>query len=390
MKTLLGKSSNYLNLYSNAMKIANFCWALWIGLLLFSCGKKVVVETAAPEVPVTSVLIRDVPLTQEYVGQTLGGTDIQIRARVQGFLTGIHFREGSAVKKGQLLYTIDPLPYQAKLDQARGQLASAEAQLAKAKSDLDRIIPLAAINAVSQRDLVAAQAQYDAAVGGEEAAKGMVKNAEIELGYASIYSPIDGIIGISNFEVGDLVGTIQSFNLNTVSSTKTIRVRFSVTEAEYLEFRKRIPDKSKMDWTIEMILSDGSIHPYRGQINLANREIDPSTGTLTMEASIPNPEEDVRPGQFAKVRFTTEVRKAAMMVPLRAVTEMQGTYQVFVVNSENKVEARMVQAGQQYEGYWIIDSGLEPTDKIALLGNAAIRVNSTVTPVQVKADTTNI
>ncbi len=154
------------------MKIANFFGMVLIGLLLFSCRKKQAVETAAPEVPVTSVLIKDVPLTQEYVGQTLGGTDIQIRARVQGFLTGIYFKEGSKVKKGQLLYSIDPLPYQAKLDQAKGQLASAEAQLAKAKSDLDRIKPLAAINAVSQRDLVAAQAQYDAAIGGRRSSQG--------------------------------------------------------------------------------------------------------------------------------------------------------------------------------------------------------------------------
>jgi membrane fusion protein, multidrug efflux system len=371
------------------MRIRSFFGIVLGGLVLFSCKEKAV-ETKAPEVPVVSVLIQDVPLTQEYVGQTLGGTDIQIRARVQGFLTGMYFKEGSYVKKGQLLYSIDPLPYQAKLDQAKGQLATSEAQLAKAKSDLDRIKPLAAINAVSQRDLVAAQAQYDAAVGGLEAAQGGVKNAQIELGYATITSPIEGIIGISNFEVGDLVGTIQSFNLNTVSSTKTVRVRFSVTEAEYLAFRKKIPDQRKMDWTIDMILSDGSVHPHRGQINLANREIDPSTGTLTMEATVPNPEETVRPGQFAKVRFTTEIRKGAMLIPLRAVTELQGTYQVFVVNKENKIEAKMVQAGQQFGEYWIIDSGLEPTDKVALVGNAAIRVNSVVTPITVKADSTHI
>jgi membrane fusion protein (multidrug efflux system) len=159
-----------------------------------------------------------------------------------------------------------------------------------------------------------------------------------------------------------------------------------VTESEYLEFRKRIPDQKKMDWTIDMILSDGSVHPHRGQINLANREIDQSTGTLTLEATVPNPEETVRPGQFAKVRFITEIRKGAMLVPLRAVTEMQGTYQVYVVNPENKVEIKMVQAGQQYGQYWIIDSGLEPADKVALLGNVAIRANSLVVPVPVKAD----
>lgn len=371
------------------MKITKFYGILLSALLLVSCSKKAA-EIVAPEVPVATVLVKDVPLTQEYVGQTLGGTDIQIRARVQGFLTGIHFKEGSAVKKGQLLYTIDPLQYQAKLDQAMGQLAEAEALLAKAKSDLDRIKPLAAINAVSQRDLVAAQAQYDASIGRLEAAQGMVRNARIELGYASITSPIDGIIGISNFEVGDLVGAINSFNLNTVSSTKTIRVRFSVTEAEYLDFRKRIHGRDDINWSIDMILSDGSMHPHKGVINLANREIDPATGTLTMEATVPNPEETVRPGQFAKIRFITEIRKNAMLIPLRAVTELQGTYQVYVINKENKIEVKTVKAGQKYGEYWIIDSGLEVTDRIALIGNSSIRVNSVVTPVPVKADSTTI
>ena len=153
-------------------------------------------------------------------------------------------------------------------------------------------------------------------------------------------------------------------------------MRFSISENEYLDFRNRISGKENVDWTVDMILSDGTVHPQKGKINLANRQIDPSTGTLTLEATFPNPEEIVRPGQFAKVRFTTEIRKGAMLIPLRAVTELQGTYQVYVVNKENKIEARMVEAGQRYGEYWIINSGLESTDKVALIGNAAIKVNS--------------
>jgi membrane fusion protein (multidrug efflux system) len=373
------------------MKLKSLFNLLVCGLLLYSCKNKEQVVATAPEVPVASVLIKDVPLTQEYIGQTLGATDIQIRARVQGFLTGIHFKEGSKVRKGQLLYTIDPLPYQAKVDQAKGQLAQAQAMLVQAKSDLDRIIPLAKINAVSQRDLVAAQGKYDAAVGSNEAAEGFLKNVQIELGYAWITSPIDGIIGISQYEVGDLVGSIGSKYLNTVSETRSVRVRFSVSENEYLDFRKRIGgvDKEKIDWSVDMILSDGSVHPQKGIINLANREIDPATGTLTMEALFPNPEELVRPGQFAKVRFVTELRKGAMMIPQRAVMELQGMYQVFVVTADNKIAVKMVQVGQRYGQFWIINSGLEPTDRIALLGNAAIRPNSVVTPVTVTADSTN-
>jgi len=283
------------------------------------------------------------------------------------------------------------LPYQTKVEQAKGQLAQADAMLVQAKSDLDRIIPLAKINAVSQRDLVAAQGKYDAAVGSREAANGFLKNAQIELGYAWVSSPIDGIIGISQFEIGDLVGSVNSKYLNTVSDTRSVRVRFSISENEYLEFRKRIGGKEResIDWSVDMILSDGTIHPEKGIINLANREIDPATGTLTMEAIFPNPDEVVRPGQFAKVRFITETRKGAMLIPQRAVIELQGIYQVFIVDNENKVTVKMVKAGQRFGEYWIIDSGLEPTDKVALLGNSAIRVNSVVIPVPVKADSTN-
>jgi len=372
------------------MKLKNLSLLAVCGLLLFSCKNKEQAEVKPPEVPVASVLVKDVPIIQEYVGQTLGATHIQIRARVQGFLTSINFKEGSKVRKGQLLYTIDPMPYQAKVDQAKGQLAQAEAVLVQAKSDLDRIIPLAKINAVSQRDLVAAQGKYDAAIGGKAAADGFLKNSQIELGYAWVTSPIDGIIGISQYEIGDLVGSLNSKYLNTVSDTRSVRVRFSISENEYLDFRKRlsVDERKKMDWSVDMILSDGTVHPQKGIINIANREIDPATGTLTMEALFPNPDELVRPGQFAKVRFVTEMRKGAMLIPQRAVTELQGTYQVYVVSSENKIAVKMVQAGQRYGGYWIINSGLEPTDKVAMVGNAAIRANSVVIPVPVQADST--
>jgi membrane fusion protein, multidrug efflux system len=372
------------------MKIRIVLWMFTAGLFLISCKQEKTIEAKAPEVPVVTVKVEDVPLIQEYVGQTLGGTDIQIRARVQGFLTGMFFQEGSAVKKGQLLYTIDPLPYQTTVDQARGQRAEANAMLAKAKSDLDRIKPLAAINAVSQRDLVAAQSAFDAAVAQKESAEAVVRNAEIQLGYCRISSPIDGVIGISQAEVGDLVGTINTFMLNTVSSINDLRVRFSVSELEYLDFRRRIGDRSTVNWEVEMILSDGTVHPQKGKINIANRQIDPSTGTLTLEATFPNPENIVRPGQFARVRFITEIKKGAILIPQRAVTELQGTYQVYLVNKENKIEVKMVQAGQRYGEYWIINSGLEPTDKVALLGNAAIRPGSIITPVPVKSDSTKI
>jgi membrane fusion protein, multidrug efflux system len=186
------------------------------------------------------------------------------------------------------------------------------------------------------------------------------------------------------------VGTVNSRYLNTVSNTITIRVRFSITEGEYLDFRKRVPDRTRVDWSVDMVLSDGSVHPSKGKINLANREIDPTTGTLTLEATFPNPDKLIRPGQFARVRFVIETRKDAMLVPLRAVSELQGTYMVYVINNENKVETKMVQASQRYGEYWIIDSGLELTDRVALIGNIMLKVNTLVTPVPVKPDSTTL
>ncbi len=357
-------------------------------LLVASCKKEQAAQQQAPEVPVASVIQQDVEVTEEFVGQTYGGSDIEIRARVQGWVQQIHFTEGTEVKKGQLLYTIDPLPYQTKADVARGQVAEAEAALVKAKSDLDRIKPLAEMNAVSQRDLVAAQGQYDAAVGRKTAAVSSYENAKIELGYTRMTAPIDGTIGISKADVGDYVGGLNLLVLNTVSSINTMRVRFAISEREYLTFRKRLMAGEKIKTEATLILSDGSIHPEKGQLVVANREIDPATGTLTLEATFPNSSKILRPGQFARVRMTVETLAGALLVPQRAVTEIQGTYQVYVVDKDNKLQIKSVEAGSRFGDNWIISKGLEPTDKVALVGNATLRVNTVITPVAVKAENT--
>ncbi len=361
---------------------------LIILLLVSACKKDAGPQQQSPEVPVTQVLQQRIDLTQDFVGQTYGGSDIEIRARVQGWLLESHFTEGSEVKKGQLLYTIDPLPYQVKVDQARGQLAEADAMLVKSKNDLDRIKPLAEMNAVSQRELVAAQGQYDASVARKKAMTASLENAQIELGYCHITSPIDGTIGISKADAGDFVGGINLLVLNTVSSINSMRVRFSISEREYLTFRKRILAGEKINSEAKLILADGTMHPDAGHLNAANREIDPTTGTLTLEAIFPNKEKILRPGQFARVRMVVETLPNALMVPQRAVTELQGTYQVYVVDKENKLQIKVVDAGARYGENWIIRSGLEPTDRVALVGNAAIRVNSVITPVTAKADST--
>lgn len=355
-------------------------------LTLAACKKEAAQQQQAPEVPVAQVLQQAVDLTEDFVGQTYGGSDIEIRARVQGWVLQRHFTEGAEVKRGQLLYTIDPLPYQTKVDQAKGQLAEAEAMVVKAKNDLDRIKPLAEMNAVSQRELVAAQGQYDAAIARRKAMTATLENAQIELGYCRLTSPIDGTIGISKADVGDFVGGINLLVLNTVSSIQSMRVRFSISEREYLAFRKRILAGEKINADAQLILSDGSLHPQKGQLNAANREIDPTTGTLTLEAVFPNPDRILRPGQFARVRMVVESLPHALLVPQRAVTEIQGTYQVYVVDKDNKLQIKVVEAGSRYGENWIINKGLEPTDRVALVGNAALRVNTVITPVAVKAE----
>jgi membrane fusion protein (multidrug efflux system) len=354
--------------------------------LLASCKQEQAGETKAPEVPVVQVLQQRVDVTQDFVGQTYGGADIEIRARVQGWVLQRHFNEGTEVKKGQLLYTIDPLPYKSKVEQARGDVAEADAQVVKAKNDLDRIKPLAAINAVSQRELVAAQGQYDAAVARRRSMSANLENAQIELGYCEVTSPIDGTIGISKADVGDYVGGINLLILNTVSNINSVRVRFSISEREYLDFRKRLSAGEKINQEVELQLADGSMHPEKGLINVTNREIDPTTGTFTLEAIFPNPGKIIRPGQFGRVRMITETIPNALMVPQRAVTELQGTYQVYVVDKENKLQIKVVEAGDRYGDNWIIRKGLEPTDRVALVGNAALRVNTVITPVDVKSE----
>ena len=363
-----------------------FFLLLW---LLAACSQNQTTQLPPVEVPVANVIQKDIQVTQEFVGQIYGGADIEVRARVQGWITQIHFREGAEVKKGQLLYSIDPLPYKTSVDQARGLLAEADANLVKAKSDLDRIKPLAEMNAVSQRELVAAQGQYDAAAARRKAMAASLENAQIQLGYTQVTAPIDGTIGISRADVGDFVGGVTLFNLNTVSSITGVRVRFAIAEREYLSFRKRILTGEKINPEAELILSDNSIHPQKGQLALADRQIDPTTGTLTLEAVFPNPDKILRPGQFARVRLVVETLPGALLIPQRAVTELQGTYQVFVVDPENKLQIKVVEAGSRYGTQWIIRKGLEPADRVALVGNAALRVNTVITPVPVKADSTN-
>lgn len=365
-------------------KTITFLLVLPVFLLFSACGKKEAPVQAALEVPVTSVLQQDVRLESEYTGQTYGQSDIQINPRVDGTILSLNFKEGNLVSKGELLYTIDPLPYQAKVNQAAGALAEAQAGMARAKSDLDMIAPLAKINAVSQRELVAAQAAYDASKAKIEAAQASLDNAKIELGYCRITAPISGLIGISKVRVGDYVRPGALSVLNTISDLGDMRVRFTISEQEYLrivrEINKEGSDLKGAGQSISLKLSDGSIYQHTGKLSFTDRQIDPTTGAMTLEAAFPNPEKLLRPGQYVKVVVVTDVRKNALLVPQRAVIEMQGISQVYVLGDSSKVETKIIVTGPTYKDAYVVEDGLAAGDKIAFGGTQLLKNGTVITP----------
>lgn len=367
-------------------KTITFLLVLPVMFLIYSCGKKTLPSAAALEVPVLAVVQQDVRLESEYTGQTYGEADIQINPRVDGTIESLNFQEGNLVNKGQLLYTIDPLPFQNKVDVAKGSLAQAQANMAKAKSDLDMIEPLSKINAVSQRELVAARSTYDAAKASIEAAEASLNNAKIELGYCRITAPISGLIGISKVRVGDYTKPGLMSILNTISDLSKIRVRFTISEQEYLRiFRAITTENSSLKGagkSITLKLSDGTTYPHIGQLSIVDREIDPTTGAMTFEASFPNPEKLLRPGQYVKVLVVTDVRNKALLIPQRAVIEMQGISQVYILGDSSKVQMKIITTGPTFKDAYVVEDGLTAGDKIALGGTQLLRNGTVITPKQ--------
>jgi len=353
-----------------------------------SCKEKVKQAPPPPEIQVHEVNAYDIPYFMEFVGQTYGQFDIAIRARVEGFLEGTHFVEGSDVSKGQLLYTIDPLPFEAKVAEQQSRLAQAKTAKVKMKSDLDRIRPLAEMNAVSQRDLDAAVANHDAAIAEVEAAEASLRAANIELGYTRIYSPIEGIIGITQAKPGDFVGREPNpVVLNGVSKTDLILVRFSLTEAQYLNITKRdieirsAGEESEEKVTLKLLMAGGYEHAQTGQVDFADRSVNASTGTLLLQASFDNPKQIVRPGQFARVRVIFDLEDEVVMIPQRCVTELQGRFLVNLVGEGNVIESREVQLAFKSGNMWAVESGLASGDKIVFEGLQIAREGVTISPV---------
>lgn len=339
------------------------------------CRKAAPPATVPPEVYVTNVIQEDVPEYLALAGQTQGFQDVDIRARVEGFLESVNFREGSFVRKGDLLYRIDPKPYQAALAGAKADLDTAQVRLQKTSNDVARYTPLAAQRAVSQKELDDARAAQDAARTQVEAARAAVDTATLNLGYTRVYSPIDGLVGSTQVKPGNLVGHGDATLLTTVSQINPIIFRVAATEADYLRVVKRRPlqtGKTSQTGDIELTLADGAVHPFTGRVGVVEREVNPTTGTLGIQIYFPNPQNVLRPGQYGRARLLLDVKKNALLVPQRAVQELQNLYSVAVVDDNNHVSFRNVTVGPREGELWVIEKGLQPGDRVVAEGIQAV------------------
>jgi membrane fusion protein, multidrug efflux system len=374
------------------MRLKYLTMVFCLFLMLPACQNKE--EAAAPppplEIPVVVTQAQDVPLYLEFVGQVYGLKDIAIRARVEGFLESIHFEEGSLVKEGQLLYTLESQPYEEVVANRMSQVAEAETMLAKASSDLGRIKPLAELKAVSQSDLDGAVARFEAAQASVEAAEANLRASQIQLGYTKVFSPINGIIGKTQAKEGDLVGRApNSVILNVVSQIDTVLVEFFLTENQYLEAARRYLDENVdggrpsegQRVPLELILSDGSLYPEKGKVDFINREVDPTTGAILLQASFPNPSGLLRPGQFAKVKVRAETVKDGILIPQRCVTELQGQFSVYVVGQDNTVKQRTITLGPAVGSTYLVKEGLKAGEQVVYEGLQMVRDGLVVKPV---------
>lgn len=345
-------------------------------------------KAPAPAVVVAEVIQKTVPIYGDFVAQTEANSTVEIRARVEGVLEKVHFAEGDMVKKGQLLFEIDPRTYEAALKDAKGELARAKAALEKAQKDVDRYVPLVKEDAVPQQDLDSAEAMQKVSTASITIAEANVAKAELDLSYTKIYSPIDGIIGRLNVNVGNLVGRGENTLLATISSSDPIYVNFAISEVDYLRIAKRYLGSDKPDGQqseedrFELILADNTVFPYKGKFGLVERGVDPRTGTLTVRTVFPNPDELLRPGQFGRIRVVLEERPNALLVPQRAVTEVQSAKAVLVVGPGNKVSQRTISASDRYENFWIVSEGLKAGERVIVEGIQKARPGMVVAPTR--------
>ena len=403
------------------------CCALAV-LALSLCG--CLHKPSPPALTVVTVgtpLRQDVPSYSQWIGTTVGFIDAEIHSKVTGYLLTQNYQEGSLVKTGDLLFEVDPRPFQAVVDQAKAQLNVADAGLTQAKADVDaakaeidraeaaqlkteldvkRYSPLAKDGTVSQQELddavqsnlanlasvASAKGKYDRSKAGVIAAQAQIgvarsslQAAELNLEFTRVKSPVDGIAGIRAANIGDLVGTDQRALLTTVSQIDPILVQFPISEQEYLNLRDFFLAKdSPLQSSLELILSDGAVYPMKGKIDIVGRGVESSTGTLRIRAIFPNPGNVLRPGEYSRIRAATSIQKNALLVPQRAVQELQGAYELALVDSSNKVAFRTVKVGDRVGSYWVIEQGLRPTDRVVIEGLQDIKTGQTVDPQPAK------
>lgn len=364
--------------------------------VLFAAGGCQQKEQAGPPpvpvVEVVKVVQQDVPVYSEWIGVLDGSINAVIRPQVTGYLVKQNYIEGDIVKKGQVLFEIDPRTFQAEvrqaqaaLEQARGDLAAQEASAATARADLARVKPLAARNAVSQKNLddaigrdLVSKAAVLTAKAGIAVAQANLEKAQLELGFTKITSPVDGVAGIAKAQLGNLVSPSMQEELTSVSTLDPIKAYINVSEQEYL--KAKTEESKASEAPLQLVLADGSVYPHQGKMALADRQIDPATGTLKIGTIFPNTDNYLRPGMYGKIRAMLQTKVGAMIVPQRAVTEMQGKYLVAVVTADNKIDIRPVSVGERVEAGWVIEKGLNPGETVVAEGTQKVRPGMTVTP----------
>ncbi len=408
------KINSFLKLKHVAWASGALVAAILVNVVTRSGAKASVQAPSAPVVQVAAVEEKDVPVYGEWIGTLAGQVNADVKAQVTGYLLKRNYEEGAYIRKGQLLFEIDPRPLQAALDQAKGQLDQAQAQLIqdeaqlataeanqlKSQLDFEKYAPLAKVDAVSQQDLdnanqtnLANKAQVkvaEAAIASAHAqihaSQAAVETAAINLNFTRTASPIDGIAGIAQAQVGDLVST-SSGVLTTVSTVDPIRDYFSVSEQEYLALQKRFSGLAKDHWKLQLILADGSTYSHEGEFYFADRQVNQNTGAIQLAALFPNPGNVLRPGQYGKVRAVVRTQQNALLIPQAAVTEQQGNYQVAVVDKSGRVAMSSVRVGERAGTMWVIQDGLKPGDQVVVEGQQNLRPG---TKVQTKPFKSNV
>jgi RND family efflux transporter MFP subunit len=375
-------------LFGSALRLrtgAVFLAVAALGTFVSGCNKsQATTAPPTPEVAVATVEQRDVPMYSEWVATLDGYVNAEIRPQVSGYIIKQDYTEGSLVRKGHILFEIDPRPFTAALDRAKGDLAQAQAQLGKSTLDVERDTPLAEARAIAKSQLdneVQAKLGAQAAV---ESGRAAVEQAALNLEWTKVTSLVDGIAGIAQVQIGNLVG--PNSILTSVSQVEPIKAYFPISEREYVLVQKESNAPSSKRTirffgnSLELILTDGSVYPQKGKILLADRQVDPNTGTIRIVAAFPNPGNILRPGQYGRVRVETKMKKGALLLPQSAVAQTQGSYQVAVVGSDHKVSMRTVKPGATVGTMWVIDEGLKPGEQVAVQGLQQLKQGTLVTP----------